>query len=120
MEFADYLADLCARYPIVSVEDGMSEDDWDGWATLTARFGGSVQLVGDDVFVTNSERLGRGTDAAGANRIPIKVDQIGSVPAAPDPREHARQAPSRRGTDAAPGGARGPEASQPLPLSSVT
>ena len=57
-EFADYLADLCGRYPIVSIEDGMAEDDWEGWATLTRRLGGEVQLVGDDVFVTNSERLG--------------------------------------------------------------
>src|SRR6476661_4372827 len=54
-EFADYLADLCGRYPIVSIEDGMAEDDWEGWATLTKRLGGEVQLVGDDVFVTNSE-----------------------------------------------------------------
>ena len=56
-EFADYLADLCDRYPIVSIEDGMAEDDWDGWAALTERLGDRVQLVGDDVFVTNSERL---------------------------------------------------------------
>src|SRR5262249_14381479 len=61
-EFAAYLADLCERYPIVSVEDGMAEDDWDGWAALTQRLGKQVQLVGDDLFVTNSERLGRGID----------------------------------------------------------
>ena len=59
-EFVDYLADLCDRYPIVSIEDGMAEDDWDGWAALTKRLGGRVQLVGDDLFVTNVERLARG------------------------------------------------------------
>jgi enolase len=83
-EFADYLADLCSRYPIVSIEDGMSEDDWDGWATLTRRIGGEVQLVGDDVFVTNSVRLGRGIDTGVANSILIKVNQIGSLTATLD------------------------------------
>ena len=83
-EFADYLADLCNRYPIVSIEDGMSEDDWDGWATLTRRIGGEVQLVGDDVFVTNSVRLGRGIDTGVANSILIKVNQIGSLTATLD------------------------------------
>jgi enolase len=83
-EFADYLADLCARYPIVSIEDGMAEDDWDGWATLTRRLGTEVQLVGDDVFVTNSERLGRGIEAGVANSILIKVNQIGSLTATLD------------------------------------
>jgi len=83
-EFADYLADLCARYPIVSIEDGMAEDDWEGWATLTRRIGGDVQVVGDDVFVTNSDRLGRGIDAGVANSILIKVNQIGSLTATLD------------------------------------
>jgi len=83
-EFADYLADLCSRYPIVSIEDGMSEDDWDGWATLTRRLGGEVQLVGDDVFVTNSTRLGRGIDSGVANSILVKVNQIGSLTATLD------------------------------------
>ncbi len=83
-EFADYLADLCARYPIVSIEDGMSEDDWDGWATLTRRLGNEVQLVGDDVFVTNSVRLDRGIDTGVANSILIKVNQIGSLTATLD------------------------------------
>lgn len=78
-EFADYLASLCDRYPIVSLEDGMSEDDWDGWVDLTAKVGDRVQLVGDDVFVTNPERLGRGLDAGVANSILIKVNQIGSL-----------------------------------------
>ncbi len=91
-EFADYLADLCARYPIVSIEDGMSEDDWDGWATLTKRLGGEVQLVGDDVFVTNSERLGRGIDSGVANSILIKVNQIGSLTATLDTMQLAGRA----------------------------
>ena len=83
-EFADYLAELCGRYPIVSVEDGMSEDDWDGWAALTRRLGDDVQLVGDDLFVTNSERLARGIDSGIANSILIKVNQIGSLTATLD------------------------------------
>jgi enolase len=91
-EFADYLADLCGRYPIVSVEDGMAEDDWEGWATLTRRLGGEVQLVGDDIFVTNSERLGRGIDAGVANSILIKVNQIGSLTATLDTMQLAGRA----------------------------
>ena len=78
-EFADYLADLCARYPIVSIEDGMAEDDWDGWAALTERVGDRVQLVGDDLFVTNAERLARGIDRGVANSILVKVNQIGTL-----------------------------------------
>ncbi|MDQ1476732.1 MAG: enolase [Actinomycetota bacterium] len=91
-EFADYLADLCSRYPIVSVEDGMAEDDWDGWATLTRRLGADVQLVGDDVFVTNSERLARGIEAGVANSILIKVNQIGSLTATLDTMQLAGRA----------------------------
>ena len=78
-EFGSYLADLCDRYPIVSIEDGMAEDDWDGWRALTDRLGSSVQLVGDDVFVTNTERLARGIDLGVANSILVKVNQIGSL-----------------------------------------
>jgi enolase len=78
-ELADYFADLCARYPIVSIEDGMAEDDWDGWAALTARLGDRVQLVGDDLFVTNRERLQQGLDRGVANSILIKVNQIGTL-----------------------------------------
>ncbi len=78
-ELADYWADLASRYPIVSIEDGMDEEDWDGWRTLTERLGGSVQLVGDDVFVTNTERLRRGIEAGVANSILIKVNQIGTL-----------------------------------------
>jgi len=78
-EFTDYLADLCDRYPIVSIEDGMAEEDWDGWATLTAKLGDRVQLVGDDLFVTNTERLARGIDIGVANSILVKVNQIGTL-----------------------------------------
>ncbi|MGZ4713313.1 MAG: phosphopyruvate hydratase [Acidimicrobiia bacterium] len=78
-EFAAYLADLCDRYPIVSIEDGMAEDDWDGWAALTEAVGDRVQLVGDDLFVTNPSRLQRGIDLGVANSILIKVNQIGTL-----------------------------------------
>jgi enolase len=78
-DMVGYYAALCDRYPIVSIEDGMAEDDWDGWAALTAKVGGRVQLVGDDVFVTNSERLARGIEAGVANSILIKVNQIGTL-----------------------------------------
>ena len=78
-EFADYLVDLCARYPIVSVEDGMAEEDWDGWALLTEKLGDKVQLVGDDLFVTNTERLSRGIADGVANSILVKVNQIGTL-----------------------------------------
>src|SRR6266545_1228248 len=78
-EWVDWLAALVDRYPIVSIEDGMAEDDWDGWALLTQRIGDRVQLVGDDVFVTNPERLQRGIDAGVANSILVKVNQIGTL-----------------------------------------
>ena len=78
-EMIDYLADLSSRHRLVSIEDGMSEDDWDGWKTLTARLGESCQLVGDDLFVTNLDILRRGIDEKAANSILIKVNQIGSV-----------------------------------------
>ena len=79
VELADYWAELLDRYPIVSLEDGMDEEDWDGWANLTDRLGDRVQLVGDDVFVTNTQRLKRGIDAGVANSILIKVNQIGTL-----------------------------------------
>ena len=69
----------CDKYPIVSLEDGMAEDDWDGWTLLTERLGGRVQLVGDDIFVTNTERLQLGFDRGVANAILIKLNQIGTV-----------------------------------------
>jgi enolase len=74
-----YLAELVARYPIASIEDGCSEDDWDGWALLTERLGDKVQLVGDDLFVTNPERLRRGIAEGTANSILVKVNQIGTL-----------------------------------------
>ncbi len=78
-EMAGWLADLCDRYPIVSIEDGMAEEDWDGWASLYGKVGDRVQLVGDDLFVTNVTRLQRGIDAGVANSILIKVNQIGTL-----------------------------------------
>ncbi|GAA6202198.1 phosphopyruvate hydratase [Aquicoccus sp. SU-CL01552] len=78
-ENADYLAALCADYPIISIEDGMSEDDWDGWKILTDKLGDSVQLVGDDLFVTNPARLADGIQKGVANSMLVKVNQIGSL-----------------------------------------
>jgi enolase len=78
-ELADYWAGLADRYPIVSIEDGMDEEDWDGWRALTERLGERVQLVGDDLFVTNVERLRRGIERGVANSILIKVNQIGTL-----------------------------------------
>ncbi len=78
-ENADFLADLAARYPIFSIEDGMAEDDWDGWKLLTDRLGGKIQLVGDDLFVTNPVRLKRGIDGGYANSLLVKVNQIGTL-----------------------------------------
>jgi enolase len=78
-EFAAYLADLCARYPIISIEDGMAEDDWDGWVALTESIGDRVQLVGDDLFVTNPDRLSIGLQKGAANSILVKVNQIGTL-----------------------------------------
>jgi enolase len=78
-ELAAYWADLAGRYPIVSIEDGMDEEDWDGWKALTDEIGESVQLVGDDLFVTNTERLKRGIETGVANSILIKVNQIGTL-----------------------------------------
>jgi enolase len=78
-ELTDYWAELADKYPIISLEDGMGEEDWAGWAVLTERLGNRLQLVGDDVFVTNTERLQRGIDAGVANSILIKVNQIGTL-----------------------------------------
>ncbi|SHG67325.1 enolase [Salegentibacter echinorum] len=78
-EQAEYLAELSSKYPIISIEDGMDEDDWDGWKALTDKVGDKVQLVGDDLFVTNVERLSRGIDEGIANSILIKVNQIGTL-----------------------------------------
>jgi enolase len=78
-EMVGYLESLVSKYPIVSIEDGMAEEDWDGWAKLTEVLGTRTQLVGDDLFVTNTERLARGIEAGVANSILVKVNQIGSL-----------------------------------------
>jgi enolase len=91
-EMAGYWAEMASRYPILSIEDGMDEEDWEGWKTLTEKIGDSVQLVGDDLFVTNSERLRRGIDAGVANSILIKVNQIGTLTETLDAIRIAREA----------------------------
>jgi enolase len=78
-EFADYLAGLVSKYPIVTIEDGMSEDDWDGWAVLTQKLGSRIQLVGDDLFVTNTRIFAQGIERKIANAILIKPNQIGTL-----------------------------------------
>ncbi|MGV3631437.1 MAG: phosphopyruvate hydratase [Bacteroidota bacterium] len=78
-EMVDFWANWCSKYPIVSIEDGLAEDDWAGWKLLTEKIGNKVQLVGDDLFVTNSKRLGRGINEGIANSILVKVNQIGSL-----------------------------------------
>ena len=78
-ELAAYYGELCAKYPIISIEDGMDEDDWDGWKALTDAIGDKVQLVGDDLFVTNTDRLRKGIENGIANAILIKVNQIGTL-----------------------------------------
>ena len=91
-EMVDYYATLCDRYPIVSIEDGMAEDDWEGWSEFTRRLGGRIQAVGDDLFVTNVERLARGIREGIANSILIKVNQIGSLTETLDAIEMAHHA----------------------------
>ena len=78
-EMVDYWADIVSRYPVISIEDGLDEEDWDGWKLLTERIGDRVQLVGDDLFVTNTDRLERGIQSGAANSILIKVNQIGTL-----------------------------------------
>ena len=91
-ELIDLWADWCERFPIVSIEDGLAEDDWDGWTALTARLGGRVQLVGDDLLVTNTERIQRGIDVAAANVVLIKLNQIGTLTETIEAIEMARRA----------------------------
>ncbi len=91
-EMVDFWADLCDRYPIISIEDGMAEEDWDGWKLLTDRLGKKVQLVGDDLFVTNTARLKKGIAMGVANSILVKVNQIGSLTETLDAIETAKQA----------------------------
>ena len=78
-EMAEYYSDLSNKYPIVSIEDGMAEEDWDGWTEITKKIGNHVQLVGDDLFVTNTQRLQLGIEKGVANSILIKVNQIGTL-----------------------------------------
>jgi enolase len=78
-EMIDYYADLVASYPLVSIEDPLDESDWDGWKAMTDRMGAQVQIVGDDLFVTNPERLARGIETGTANALLVKVNQIGSL-----------------------------------------
>ena len=92
IEQAEYLAKLCASYPIISIEDGMAEDDWDGWKALTELVGSKVQLVGDDLFVTNSSRLRDGIRMGVANSILVKVNQIGTLTETLDAVETAHRA----------------------------
>jgi enolase len=91
-EMVRFYEDLCANYPIVSIEDGMAEDDWDGWVALTKSLGNHIQLVGDDLFVTNSERLARGIEMGAANAILVKVNQIGSLTETLDAIQMAQKA----------------------------
>ena len=90
-EMVDYWAALVEKYPIISIEDGMAEEDWEGWKMLTDRIGDKVQLVGDDLFVTNAERLAKGIELGCANAILIKVNQIGSLTETLDAIELAKQ-----------------------------
>ena len=78
-EMVAFWAGLCADFPIISIEDGMAEDDWEGWSALTAKLGGHVQLVGDDLFTTNTQRIQRGIDTGAANSVLIKLNQIGTL-----------------------------------------
>ena len=91
-EMVDFYAQLVEKYPIISIEDGLAEDDWDGWKLLTEKLGDKVQLVGDDLFVTNTERLSRGIETATANSVLIKVNQIGTLTETFDTIEMAKRA----------------------------
>jgi len=91
LEMVDYWADLASRYPIVSLEDGMAEDDWEGWTLLTAALADRVQIVGDDVFVTNQARLERGIEMGAANSILIKLNQVGTLTETLDTMDRAKR-----------------------------
>lgn len=91
-EMVDYYAELCEKYPIISIEDGLAEDDWEGWRELTEKLGSKVQLVGDDLFVTNTKRLKQGIEKGIANSILIKVNQIGTLTETLDAIEMAKKA----------------------------
>jgi enolase len=91
-QMIEFYEDLVSKYPIISIEDGLSEDDWDGWRKLTDRLGKKVQLVGDDLFVTNTEKLAQGIEQSTANSILIKVNQIGTLTETLDAIEMAKRA----------------------------
>ncbi len=91
-QMVDFYADMCAKYPIISIEDGLAEEDWDGWHLLTERLGNKVQLVGDDLFVTNTKRLARGIKEQTANSILIKLNQIGTLTETLEAIEMAKEA----------------------------
>ena len=91
-EMIEYYEDLCRRFPILSIEDGLAEEDWDGWAKLTQRLGAKIQLVGDDLFVTNPVRLTRGIKANCGNSILVKLNQIGTLTETLDTIEIAKRA----------------------------
>ncbi len=91
-EMVDFYADLIQRYPIISIEDGLAEDDWDGWRLLTQRLGSKIQLVGDDLFVTNTERLARGIETKTANSVLVKLNQIGTLTETLETIEMAKRA----------------------------
>lgn len=91
-EMIKFYEDLCARYPILSIEDGLAEDDWDGWTAMTSALGDKIQLVGDDLFVTNTDRLMDGIDKGAGNAILIKVNQIGTLTETLDAIEMAKRA----------------------------
>jgi len=91
-EMVEYYKDLCARYPIVSIEDGLAEDDWDGWTALTTALGDTVQLVGDDLYVTNAKRLKRGIEEKAGNAVLVKVNQIGTLSETLETIEMAKKA----------------------------
>jgi enolase len=90
-EMVEYYAGLVDKYPLISIEDGLGEDDWDGWKKLTERLGANVQLIGDDLFVTNTERLSRGIEEGICNSILIKLNQIGTLTETLDTIEMARK-----------------------------
>ena len=91
-EMVDYYEMLCEKYPVISIEDGLAEDDWKGWKILTERLGNKIQLVGDDLFVTNTKRLSEGIEKGIANSILIKVNQIGTLTETFDAIEMAKKA----------------------------
>ena len=91
-EMVDFYEELCSKYPVISIEDGLAEEDWEGWKMMTERLGGKVQLVGDDLFVTNTRRLSRGIEQDTANSILVKVNQIGTLTETLEAVEMAKQA----------------------------